>query len=563
MSSTISNIHFPVAYKCVIGALQRIVLCVPDRAPTRILAVESLLNLLSTLHKTYTIQSQQSSNDKTPNSSKNGAKLCLDSLSHFMAFLIKLSKCTKTGYRAFSLDIVTAVLTTEWIWTGFQQNNKTTNNSNTTANNTTTTSNTNQNTIRSHMNSSVSKAPFSHNINYFDPTFLLTTLMERCSDIAPTVRMRALSTICGLCETLNDTSAPAKCDLLLSAAMGSLVVLEEDFAHLRSTMTNLNTVIESPSIINSVPTTTNSVMKTPFMQVPSQPVKYHPSLLDLFRDGANDEKPLVRSKSVQALGSALSMKWPKFRPNIEPLPLMNLTPNQTHIQSTTTNAVKAKQTNKQKHRPKKKTNNNSDDESDSNSDSSNDSDDEEEDVVIINEKVNPSLSLEYVTMFVSEDDLQTLIDKCNDSSLAVRKQALMALTDFARSRPVDITIQETWIHAVLPLVTDPESSVQMKVALSVYELIFETLIKWSNTMTNIANRNTTNSASSRVSQRLNKKDSSSNMNTQDKAELLEANFDNIDTNSFLQAAVSPTHGNSAVQNEQYKKLDTMAGVYTV
>jgi hypothetical protein len=49
---TNSNL-FPSQYNCVIGVLQRIVLCVPDRAPMRSLAVESILKVVSALYDTY------------------------------------------------------------------------------------------------------------------------------------------------------------------------------------------------------------------------------------------------------------------------------------------------------------------------------------------------------------------------------------------------------------------------------------------------------------------------------------------------------------------------------
>ena len=42
---------FPVPYKCLVGALQRLVLMVPDRAPTRSLAADSVLKILAVSYK--------------------------------------------------------------------------------------------------------------------------------------------------------------------------------------------------------------------------------------------------------------------------------------------------------------------------------------------------------------------------------------------------------------------------------------------------------------------------------------------------------------------------------
>lgn len=52
-SADAESLPFPSAYVCVVGALQRMILVVPDRAPTRSVAVESALSIVSTLTETY------------------------------------------------------------------------------------------------------------------------------------------------------------------------------------------------------------------------------------------------------------------------------------------------------------------------------------------------------------------------------------------------------------------------------------------------------------------------------------------------------------------------------
>lgn len=299
----------------------------------------------------------------------------MDTLSHIMSFLLKLSKCSKIGYRAFSLDIITAVLGTNWIWKP----------------------------------ASYFEAYCSSSVNYFDPHFLLTTLMERCTDVAPTVRIRAISALCGLFETLSDTSPPAKCELLLSSALGTLVTEKSGRGKSPSSQKSKNTSVSQKSLI------------------------------EIFRDCAMDDKPLVRSKSVQALGSALTLSWPKYVSAEEAR--YKQFESRSPAKSVATSSA---------------SNNNATGGADS-----------------------AHADIEFVTMFVAEEDILVLVEKCNDSSLAVRKQAVTALSDLARSRTADSAILDAWVAAVLPMITDPESSVQVKVALSVQEILLDAVLSWA------------------------------------------------------------------------------------
>lgn len=55
----------------------------------------------------------------------------------------------------------------------------------------------------------------------------------------------------------------------------------------------------------------------------------------------------------------------------------------------------------------------------------------------------------------------------------MRKQAASSLTALTKSRPADSAMQDAWVNAVLPMITDPESTAQAKVAGCVYDLIIE------------------------------------------------------------------------------------------
>jgi hypothetical protein len=52
MSMMISK-SFSLPYKCILGVLQRCILIVPDRLPTRTLIVDSILMVISTLYEVY------------------------------------------------------------------------------------------------------------------------------------------------------------------------------------------------------------------------------------------------------------------------------------------------------------------------------------------------------------------------------------------------------------------------------------------------------------------------------------------------------------------------------
>lgn len=86
--------------------------------------------------------------------------------------------------------------------------------------------------------------------------------------------------------------------------------------------------------------------------------------------------------------------------------------------------------------------------------------------------------VESITMLVSEEDLEVFASHCRDTSLSVRKQAMVSLTELLRSRPADALIQDMWVQSVIPMTFDAESGVSNKVAESLHALLFDNLVAW-------------------------------------------------------------------------------------
>ncbi|XP_064635825.1 condensin-2 complex subunit D3-L-like [Lineus longissimus] len=60
------------------------------------------------------------------------------------------------------------------------------------------------------------------------------------------------------------------------------------------------------------------------------------------------------------------------------------------------------------------------------------------------------------------EDLETIHNRCRDPALSVRKQAMLSLTDLLQAIPLNSKIQWAWLDGVLPLVLDRESSISTK-----------------------------------------------------------------------------------------------------
>ena len=86
--------------------------------------------------------------------------------------------------------------------------------------------------------------------------------------------------------------------------------------------------------------------------------------------------------------------------------------------------------------------------------------------------------VETVSMLITDDDVDLFSMACSDSSVSVRKQAVDSITQLLLSRPVDAFLQDAWVTNVLPLVVDPEATVQQKVAHSIRYLVLDTCLEW-------------------------------------------------------------------------------------
>ena len=81
-----------------------------------------------------------------------------------------------------------------------------------------------------------------------------------------------------------------------------------------------------------------------------------------------------------------------------------------------------------------------------------------------------------LTITIDESDICLLMERCVDNSVLIRKQAMTCLTEYLIKTPKITTIQTAWIHGVLPLITDPESTVHDKLIDYFDSLIFQKII---------------------------------------------------------------------------------------
>ncbi|KDO28200.1 hypothetical protein SPRG_06249 [Saprolegnia parasitica CBS 223.65] len=76
------------------------------------------------------------------------------------------------------------------------------------------------------------------------------------------------------------------------------------------------------------------------------------------------------------------------------------------------------------------------------------------------------------------DVLGDIHGRCADPSIIVRKQAMLTLTTLLTASPNDKDIQVTWNLGVLPLVLDPEATVQTSCLGLVEKILLERLLQW-------------------------------------------------------------------------------------
>mmetsp|Transcript_31409 Transcript_31409/g.61213 ORF Transcript_31409/g.61213 Transcript_31409/m.61213 type:complete len:1474 (+) Transcript_31409:38-4459(+) len=92
-------------------------------------------------------------------------------------------------------------------------------------------------------------------------------------------------------------------------------------------------------------------------------------------------------------------------------------------------------------------------------------------------------ALEAVVMMTNDSaapsmyDLQVFFDGCMDSAMGIRKGSMGSLSRLLQAFPSDITMNQIWLGAVLPLVKDPEQSVQDRALELIDELILQRVNK--------------------------------------------------------------------------------------
>lgn len=378
---------FDLPFTCAVGALQRMTVSVPDRAPTRSSVMNSIVDILTAI--------EAIKSDEKIKSNLNSRK----SINHYLLFLAKLSRSSRVGHRAYCLDISTAVMAKAWFWTVAAETEKIHNINSVSSPN----SNDNDVEFMSVLKSPAANSPMpsklttpssaSSNIDVsslsnIGPRALLGLVVSRCDDSTPTVRIRAIAAICDLLERLSEDSDKTMCEYLLQLALG--VDLDSFGSSTKSTPANL---------------------------------------LEILRTRTQDDKPLVRSKAIQAYGIALGKQWPKFVTS----PVL--------------------------------------------------------DVEVIDGNYQFETTIEFVTMHISEDDVNVFMEGCNDVSLSVRKQSLSSITFLVKTRSSELLIQEAWIVSALPLASDAETSIQIKLASCAYDLLIEPAIEWEKTYKSLVKQN--------------------------------------------------------------------------
>ncbi len=84
--------------------------------------------------------------------------------------------------------------------------------------------------------------------------------------------------------------------------------------------------------------------------------------------------------------------------------------------------------------------------------------------------------LGQITPF-EEQDLCLIMERCLDTAVSIRKQAISCLTSLLRASPTTSLMCVAWVHGVLPLIMDPETTVQDRCLDYFEELLLQRIIK--------------------------------------------------------------------------------------
>jgi hypothetical protein len=123
-------------------------------------------------------------------------------------------------------------------------------------------------------------------------------------------------------------------------------------------------------------------------------------LLDVLRARTDDERPLVRAKALQAFGTALSLRWPRF---VTPLAPWSGGVGGVHENAHESGHESVHGGHESVH--------------EGSHERSHEKWHERQDEV-----------QESTAMLLTPDDVSVLMDRCGDTSLAARKQALQSLS---------------------------------------------------------------------------------------------------------------------------------------
>lgn len=72
---------------------------------------------------------------------------------------------------------------------------------------------------------------------------------------------------------------------------------------------------------------------------------------------------------------------------------------------------------------------------------------------------------------LEETDLKILQHRCWDSAVSIRKQAIGSLTEIFKNSPNHPTLPSVWIESIMPLILDPETTVQEKCTALIDEIL--------------------------------------------------------------------------------------------
>jgi hypothetical protein len=231
--------------KCIIGVLERMTLLSPDRAPVR---QAITLSLSQTIYHITAIELQT----EEDNSISDRPQYIV---THYLHFLVKLCKSTKISYRSFGVEIVSSLL---------------------------------------HPSSSLKLDAVLWANEVYETDKLLYILIRRCNDVAPTVRLRGLSSIYDIMLSLSHESPRRLQVTILKYALGYQDQSNKSQPPTRSRVSLLPSENHSSNDEHPLP-----------------PVSNYVNLLEIIRDRTQDSKPMVRAKAIQAYSLALSMTWPR------------------------------------------------------------------------------------------------------------------------------------------------------------------------------------------------------------------------------------------------------------